>query len=84
MTKFTRIINGECHFTMIETFDDIKNATDTRNRGELVECNIDNLRIDFTKVKKEHDGKHQDASAETEGSSSEETSEISGSQTKSK
>ena len=84
MTKFTRIINGECHFTMIETFDDVEKATDPQNRGELVECNIDNLRIDFTKVKKEHDGRHQDASAETEGSSSEETSEISGSQTKGK
>jgi hypothetical protein len=80
MTKFTRIINGECHFTMIETFDDIEKATDTGNRGELVECNIDNLRIDFTKVKKEHDGRHQNASSEAERSSSEETSEISGSQ----
>jgi len=70
MTKYTRIINGECHFTMIETFDDIEKATDTRNRGELVECNVDNLRIDFTKVKKEQDARHQNAPAKAEGSSS--------------
>jgi hypothetical protein len=55
---------------MIETFDDLEKATDTRNRGELVECNIDNLRIDFTKVKKEQDARHQNAPAKTEGSSS--------------
>ena len=70
MTKYTRIINGSCSFQMIELFDDIEKATNPQNRGELVECNIDNLNIDFTKVKKEHDGKHQDASAKAEGSSS--------------
>jgi hypothetical protein len=84
MAKFKRIINGECHFTMIELFDDIEKATNPQNRGELVECNIDNLRFDNTKVKKEHDGKHQDASAKAKGSSSEETQEVPGSKTKSK
>ena len=69
---------------MIELFDDVKKASNTQNRGELIECNIDNLRFDFTKVKKEHDGKHQDASAEAEGSTSEETREVSGSKTESK
>ena len=84
MTKFKRIINGECHFQMIELFDDVEKASNTQNRGELIECNIDNLRFDFTKVKKEHDGKHQDASAEAKGSSSEETREVPGSEAKSK
>jgi len=84
MTKFKRIINGECNFTMIELFDDVEKATNPQNRGELVECNVDNLRFDNTKVKKEHDGKHQDASAEAKGSSSEETQEVPGSKTKSK
>ena len=69
---------------MIELFDDIEKATNPQNRGELVECNIDNLRFDNTKVKKEHDGKHQDASAKAKGSSSEETQEVPGSKTKSK
>ena len=84
MTKFKRIINGNCSFQMIELFDDVKKATNSQNRGELVECKIENLSLDFTKVTKEHDGKHQDASARAEGSSREETSEVSGSETKSK
>ena len=84
MTKFKRIINGECYFEMIELFDDVEKASNTQNRGELIECNIDNLRIDFTKVKKEHDGTNPNASAEAEGSTSEETREVSGSKTESK
>ena len=84
MTKFKRIINGECHFEMIELFDDVEKASNTQNRGELVECNIDNLKLDFTKVKKEHDGTSPNASAEAEGSTSEETREVSGSKTQSK
>ena len=83
MTKFRRIINGECHFEMIELFDDVEKASNTQNRGKLIECNIDNLRFDFTKVKKEHDGKHQDASAEAKGSSSEKAQEVSGSKVQS-
>jgi len=84
MTKFKRIINGECHFEMIELFDDVEKASNTQNRGELIECNIDNLRLDFTKVKKEHDGTNPNASAKAEGSTSEETREVSGSKTESK
>ena len=84
MTKFKRIINGECHFEMIELFDDVEKASNTQNRGELIECNIDNLRLDFTKVKKVHDGTNPNASAEAEGSTSEETREVSGSKTESK
>ena len=84
MTKFKRIINGECHFEMIELFDDVQKAANNSNRGEFVECKIENLKFDFAKVTKEHDGKHQDASAKAEGSSREETSEVSGSETKSK
>jgi len=84
MTKFRRIINGNCSFQMIELFDDIKKATNPQNRGELVECKIENLSLDFTKVKKEHDGTNPIASAEAKGSSREETSEVSGSETESK
>jgi hypothetical protein len=84
MTKFKRIINGECHFTMIELFDDAKKAADVSNEGEPVECKIDNLRIDFTTVKKEHDGSHQSASAEAKGPSRKETQEVSGSKVQSK
>ena len=84
MTKYTRIINGSCSFQMIETFDDVEKAANTKNEGELVECKIENLTLDFTKVTKEHDGRHQDASAEAERSTSEETREVSGSKTESK
>lgn len=84
MTKFKRIINGECHFEMIELFDDVKKAANNSNRGEFVECKIKNLKFDFATVKKEHDGRHQDASAKAEGSSSKETQEVPGSKVQSK
>jgi hypothetical protein len=84
MTKFKRIINGDCHYQMIELFDDAEKAANLKNNGEFVECKIQNLRIDFTKVTKEHDGTNPIASAEAKGSSSEETREVSGSQTESK
>ena len=80
MTKFRRIINGECHFTMIELFDDAKKAADVSNKGEPVECKIDNLRIDFTTVKKDKDERDKNSSAKAERPSSEETREVSGSE----
>ena len=76
MTKVKRIINGECHFTMTELFDDVEKAADVSNKGEPVECKIDNLRIDFTTVKKEKDGRAENSSAEVQGSSSEETRQV--------
>jgi len=84
MTKFKRIINGECHFQMIELFDDVKKAADNSNRGEFVEVKIDNLKYDFTTVAKEHDGRHQSSSAKAEGSSSEKTQEVPRSKVQSK
>ena len=69
---------------MIELFDDVEKASNTQNRGELVECNINNLKFDFTKVKKEHDGTNPIASAEAEGSTTKKTREVSGSKTESK
>lgn len=84
MTKFKRIINGECHFQMIELFDDVKKAADNSNRGEFVECKINNLKYDFATVKKEQDGTNPIASAEAKRSSSKETLEVSGSETESK
>jgi hypothetical protein len=64
---------------VIELFDDVKKAANNSNDGEFVECKIENLKIDFTTVKKEHDGTNPIASAEAEGSSSEETQGVSGS-----
>ena len=76
MTKVKRIINGECNFTMTELFDDVEKAANVSNSGELVECKIDNLRIDFTTVTKEKDGRVENSSAEVQGSSSEETRQV--------
>ena len=76
MTKVKRIINGECNFVMTELFDDVEKAANVSNSGELVECKIDNLRIDFTKVKKEKDGRVENSSAKVQGSSSEETRQV--------
>ena len=59
MAKYKRIINGECNFQMIELFDDVQKAANNSNRGEFVECNIQNLKMDFTKVKKEKDEEQQ-------------------------
>ena len=84
MTKFKRIINGECHFTMTELFDDVEKAADVSNKGEPVECKIDNLRIDFTTVKKDKDERDENSSAKVQGSSSEETPEVLGSKAESK
>ena len=67
MTKVKRIINGECHFTMTELFDDVEKAADVSNSGEPVECKIDNLRIDFTTVKKEQDDREKKSSTEADG-----------------
>ena len=33
MTKFRRIINGNCSFQMIELFDDVEKATNHKNNG---------------------------------------------------
>ena len=84
MTKVKRIINGECHFEMTELFDDVEKAANVSNSGELVECKIDNLRIDFTTVKKDKDERDKNSSAKVQGSSSEETREVPRSKAESK
>ena len=35
----------------VERFDDVKKAADPNAQGEVVECKIDSVKIDFTKVK---------------------------------
>ena len=62
MSKYIRIVNGECHFQVIETFDDAEKAADLNNDGEFVECKVQNLKVDFTKVTKEKDEKQQQSS----------------------
>ena len=84
MDKYKRLKHGEASFTLEERFDDVEKAANPSTEGEFVEIKISNLKIDFTKVIKEQDGKHQNASAEAKGSSREETQEVSGSKVQSK
>ena len=69
MTKYIRIKSGEANFQLVERFDDVKKAADPNAQGEVVECKIDSLKIDFTKVKKEKDGKAKTEFPRATGSS---------------
>ena len=80
--KYLRIKSGEANFQLVERFDDVKKAADPNAQGEVVECKIDSLKIDFTKVKKEKDGRAKNSPSEVQGSSSEETREVPGSKAK--
>jgi hypothetical protein len=71
MTKYIRIKSGEASFQLVERFDEVEKAADPNAQGEYVECKIENLKVDFTKVKKEKDGRDKISSAKTQGSSSE-------------
>jgi len=73
MTKYVRIKSGEASFQLVERFDDVQKAADPNAQGEYVECKIENLKVDFTKVKKEKDERAKDSSARTQGPSSEST-----------
>ena len=57
MTKYIRIKSGEANFQLVERFDDVTKAADPNAQGEYVEGKVDSVKIDFTKVKKEKDGK---------------------------
>ena len=76
MGKYRRIINGECNFVLTELFNDVEKAADVSNNGEPVECKVDNLRIDFTRVTKDKDERDKNSSAKVQGSSAEETREV--------
>ena len=82
--KYLRIKSGEANFQLVERFDDVKKAADPNAQGEVVECKVENIKLDFTKVIKEKDGRVKNSPSEVQGSSSEETREVPGSQSKSK
>ena len=71
--KYIRIKSGEANFQLVERFDDVKKAADPNAQGEVVECKIDSLKIDFTKVKKEKDGRVKNSPSKVQGSSTKET-----------
>jgi hypothetical protein len=78
MTKYTRIKNGECSFQITEDFDSLEKAANPSNDGSNVEVKIENIKLDFTTVKKEHDGRDQSASAEAKRLARKETPEVLG------
>ena len=84
MTKYIRIKSGEASFQLVERFDEVEKAADPNAQGEVVECKVENIKLDFTKVTKEKDGRVKDSPSKVQGSSSEETREVPGSQEKSK
>ena len=67
MGKYKRLKHGEANFILEERFDDVKKAANPSTEGEFVEIKINDLKIDFTKVIKEQDGKNKESSAETGG-----------------
>ena len=84
MTKYLRIKSGEASFQLVERFDEVEKAADPNAQGEVVECKVENIKLDFTKVTKEKDGRVKNSPSKVQGSSSEETREVPGSQEKSK
>jgi hypothetical protein len=73
MVKYLRIKSGEANFQLVERFDEVKKAADPNAQGEYVECKVENVKIDFTKVKKEKDGRVKDSPSKVQGSSTKET-----------
>ena len=71
--KYIRIKSGEGNFQLVERFDDVKKTADPNAQGEVVECKVENIKLDFTKVKKEKDGRVKNSPSEVQGSSTKET-----------
>ena len=61
---YKRERQGTCSFTYIELFDDVEKAANPSEEGKFVECKVSDVRFDFTKVKKENDGKTKTSTSE--------------------
>ena len=71
MTKYTRIKNGECSFQITEDFDSAEKAANPSNDGSNAEVKIENIKLDFTTVKKEHDDGNKKSSTKADGQAKE-------------
>jgi len=67
MTKYLRIKSGEANFQLVERFDEVEKAADPNAQGEVVECKVENIKLDFTKVTKEKDDRKKESSTEADG-----------------
>ena len=79
MSKYLRYKHGEVSFTQVERFDNVEKAADPNTKGESVEIKVDDVKINFSKVKKEKDERAvKDSSAKVQGSPRKETQKVSG------
>ena len=78
MFKYIRRKFGEASFTHTDSFDNAEKAADPQAIGEFVEVKINNIKIDFIKVKKEKDERVKNSSAKVQGSPRKETQKVSG------
>jgi len=78
MFKYIRRKFGEASFTHTDSFDDAEKAADPQAIGEFVEVKVDDIKINFIKVKKEKDDRVKNSSAKVQGSPREETQKVSG------
>ena len=78
MFKYIRRKFGEASFTHTDSFDNAEKAADPQAIGEFVEVKINDVKIDFIKVKKEKDDRVKDSSAKVQGSPRKETQKVSG------
>ena len=78
MFKYIRRKFGEASFTHTDSFDDAEKAANPQAIGEFVEVKINDIKIDFIKVKKEKDERVKNSSAKVQGSPRKETQKVSG------
>jgi len=63
MSKYLRYQHGEASFTQVERFDNVEKAADPTAKGESVEIKVDDIKINFSKVKKEKNGASVESSS---------------------
>jgi hypothetical protein len=78
MFKYIRRKFGEANFTHTDSFDNAEKAADPHAIGEFVEVKVNDIKIDFIKVKKEKDERVKNSSAKVQGSPRVETQKVSG------
>ena len=78
MFKYIRRKFGEASFTHTDSFDDAEKAANPQAIGEFVEVRVNDVKINFIKVKKEKDDRVKSSSAKVQGSPREETQKVSG------
>jgi len=71
MSKYIRIKNGECSFILTEEFDSVEKAANGSNNGTNAEVKINNIKVDFTTVKKEQDDGNKKSSTKADGQAKE-------------